>query len=80
MQTVTLKDLKLRLSYILNSTKNGTPFEITKYNKPIAFLVPPQDSRLHFGKMVRKETLKKILKKSTKGVYLKFLIEDRNDE
>lgn len=52
METVSIQDLKPRLSSILAEVEAGTIVEITRHGKPVARLAPIDPPYLHRGALV----------------------------
>ncbi len=79
MKKVSLKDLKENLSTWVELAHRGNPVEVMKYNQPFVMIVPLSPPDLHLGVNAGKVQLKACLKGATKGRWLDYLEEDRNE-
>ena len=79
MKEISIQDLKANLSSLVAEAEAGGTIIITRHREPVAKLVPAGPGHLHTGKDVGKARLKPVLKRATKGRYLKILLEDRGD-
>ncbi len=79
MKSVPLKTLKENLAYWADEAAKGERVQVTKYNRPYVVLGPHEGAGLYRGKRAGLEPLKPVLKEGTKGKWLKFLKEDRNE-
>jgi antitoxin (DNA-binding transcriptional repressor) of toxin-antitoxin stability system len=80
MKTVSLQELKARLSELVAEAAAGGSIVITKHGRSIAQLGAVSRPHLRVGSRVGKGGgLKPFLKISTKGRYLEVLEEDRKD-
>lgn len=80
MKTVSIQDLKARLSAVLAEAAAGVRVLITRHRKPIAVLAPPDLPSVHVGKRYGKARFEPLLSNATGGRYLEVLGEDRRDE
>ncbi len=80
MKKVSTQDLKSRLSALLAEAAGGTHILITKHQRPIAMLSPPELEHLHIGKRYGRDRLGSGFDRATAGRYLEVLAEDRRDE
>ena len=80
MKTVSIQELKARISALLAEAAAGTRVLITKHRRPVAMLAPPENEPLHVGKRFGRARLEPLLHEATAGRYLEVLGEDRRDE
>ena len=80
MKSVPLKDLKQHLSQWAEEAAKGEVVQVTKHNRPYIILSPSGVSGLYCGKRAGHEPLKSILKSATKGRWLQYLKEDRDED
>jgi antitoxin (DNA-binding transcriptional repressor) of toxin-antitoxin stability system len=79
MENVPLHELKKNLAYWAEKAAQGEVIQITKYNRPFVVLTKSQTTGLYIGKRVGKPFAKSGLKNATKGKFLEYLLEDRED-
>ena len=77
MKSVSIQDLKAKLSTMVAAAESGDTILITRHNAPVAQLSPARTEPVHRGKNVGGGRLEAALKRSTDGRYLKVLLEDR---
>lgn len=80
MISVPIKDLKENLSAYTEKASQGEVIQVTKYNKPYVTILPGQYKGLRIGSKVGQPLKPSGLKNASKGMYLKFLEEDRGEE
>jgi antitoxin (DNA-binding transcriptional repressor) of toxin-antitoxin stability system len=79
MEKVPLYELKKNLSYWTEQAAQGKVIQITRYNRPYVILTQSPNQGLYVGKRVGKGFADSGLKEATKGKYLEYLLEDRED-
>ena len=79
MKSISLKLLKQSLSKYTEEAARGETIQITKHNKPFAYLLPAATPFLHAGAQVGRKPLRSIGKLASGGKYLKILKEDRDE-
>ncbi len=79
MKNVPLHELKKDLAYWTEQAAKGEAIQITKYNRPYVVLTKSQMTGLTIGKRVGKGFSNSGLKEASKGKFLKYLLEDRED-
>ena len=77
MKTVSIDELKRRLSSYIDQAAGGDRILITKHRRPIASLSPAEVEHLHVGTKFGRGALKPLLRAPTRGAYLEVLMEDR---
>jgi prevent-host-death family protein len=77
MKTVSIDELKRRLSSFIDQAARGTRITITKHRRPVASLSPAGAEHLHVGSKFGKGTIKPLMQAPTQGEYLKALDDDR---
>ena len=77
MKSVSIQDLKAKLSTMVAAAESGDTILITRHNAPVAQLSPARTEPVHRGKNVGGGRLEAALKRGTDGRYLKVLLEDR---
>ena len=77
MESISITDLKGRLSSAVAEAEAGSTIIITRHNQPVAQLGPAQPADVHRGERVGIGRLEPALKRATKGRYLTTLLEDR---
>ena len=80
MQTVSIQDLKQRLSALVDQASAGETFLITKHQQPVATLGSAALHQVAVGKHFGKRSLSRLLRSATKGRYLAVLAEDRRED
>ena len=80
MQTVSLQELKRRLSEIVAQAAAGDTIVVTKHNRPIAQIGAVGDPHVQVGRLFGKGNLKPLLRNATRGCYLEVLQDDRRGE
>lgn len=80
MKTVSIQDLKARISALLAEAAAGTRVLITKHRRPLAMLSPAELEHVHIGKRFGRGRLRALFERATDGRYLEGLAEDRGDE
>lgn len=75
-----LNELKKHLSDYAERAAAGEIIHITRFNRPYIVLAPDRDASLHWGELAGKSAIKPVLKKGSRGRWLKFLAEDRNEK
>ena len=79
MKLVSIQDLKARLSAMVAEAESGDTIIITRHNAPVAQLTPARAESVHRGKNVGSSRIRAVLKRGTKGRYLRVLWEDRGN-
>ncbi len=79
MKQVSIQELKRRLSAIVSEAAEGTEYLITRHKFPLARISPADRKHLHKGSRFGKGDLSPFLNARTKGRYLEFLTEDRDE-
>ena len=77
MKTVSIQDLKAKLSAIVAEAEAGDTFVITRHNAPVAQLTAARTESVDRGENVGGGRLTPALKRGTKGRSLEVLMEDR---
>lgn len=80
MKTVSIQDLKQRLSALIDEAAAGETIVITKHRQPVATLGAVAPSHVHTGKHFGRRSLTRLLRNATKGHYLQVLGEDRRED
>ena len=80
MSSVTLKDLKEDLSSWAQRAAKGETIHVTKYNRPYIVLGPSNPKGLHVGSRVGKGHFVAVVKGGLRGLALKALQEDREED
>lgn len=80
MKTVSIQDLKQRLSALIDEAAAGETFLITKHKQPVATLGSAALHQVATGKYFGKRKLTCLLRNATKGRYLEVLAEDRRED
>ncbi|MDA2929130.1 type II toxin-antitoxin system Phd/YefM family antitoxin [Acidobacteria bacterium AH-259-O06] len=80
MRSVSVDELKRRLSSLLKEAAQNEPILVTRHREPIALLTSADALHLSRGKEYGRGCLEPCLKRGTAGVYLRILAEDRRDE
>jgi antitoxin (DNA-binding transcriptional repressor) of toxin-antitoxin stability system len=80
MRTISIQDLKARLSLVLRQALSGTTVLVTRHNEAIAQIGPPVPGGVHRGVRGGLGRLEPALRRSgTKGRYLDVLRDDRGE-
>lgn len=79
MKTVSLQDLKNRLSSLVAEAASGIRVLITRHRRPIAMLAPPAIPAVRVGSRFGRGQLEPLLDHATHGRYLAVLAEDRRE-
>jgi len=77
MESISIQDLKGRLSAAVAEAERGETIVITRHNRPVAKLTSAQAAHLHVGSRHGRTALKPAVRASTKGRYLDALMDDR---
>lgn len=77
---VPIKDLKENLSKLSERASKGELIQITKYNSPFMILGPCRPPGLHVGSQIEQGSLKAVLNQGSKGQWLHYLNEDREEK
>lgn len=77
MKTVSIDELKRRLSSFVDEAAAGVRILITKHRRPVASLVAADMEHVHIGPRFGRGTLKPLLRAPTRGKYLGVLANDR---
>jgi antitoxin (DNA-binding transcriptional repressor) of toxin-antitoxin stability system len=80
MKTVSIRELKARISALLAEAAAGTRLLITKRGRPVAMLAAPEHQAIHVGERFGRGKLAPLLREATAGRYLDVLADDRHDE
>ena len=82
MATISVQDLKARLSSALADAEAGATLVITRHNEPIARLVPVAAAHSHRGARLGASKLRPAIKgglRGPKGLLRATLVDDRGD-
>ena len=79
MRTISIQDLKARLSAVVAEAESGCSVVITRHNQPVAQLGPAGALHVHRGRRVGNVRLEPAVSHGTKGRYLAVLLEDRRE-
>ena len=79
MSSISIEELKKKLSVILKQATQGEVFHITKHNRPVALLLGEGRIHLHRGVRCSGAKLTPLLHRATQGVYLEVLEQDRTE-
>jgi prevent-host-death family protein len=80
MKTVSIQDLKARLSAMVAAAESGDTIVITRHNAPVAQLSPAGTDPVHRGRNVGGGgRIAAAIRRSTRGRYLQVLLEDRGN-
>ena len=77
MDTMSIQDLKARLSGAVSAAESGTTILITRHSEPVARLGPARPPDIHRGARVGTGRLDSAMAKGTGGRSLAVLLEDR---
>jgi prevent-host-death family protein len=77
MKTVSLDELKRRLSAFVEQAAAGERILITKHRRPVASLSGADAEHLHIGARFGRASLKPLFRGPTGGEYLRVLDDDR---
>ena len=77
VKTVSIQDLKRRLSSLLAETAGGERVLITRHRRPIATLVPAGTEHLHTGSRFGRASLRPLRSRPGLRRYLEVLLDDR---
>ena len=77
MKTVSIDELKRRLSWFIDQAAAGERFIVTKHRRPVASIVAAGTEHSRIGCRFGRARLKPALKGPTNGQYLAVLLEDR---
>jgi prevent-host-death family protein len=77
MKTVSMDELKKRLSELVLEAGGGKEILITRHHRPVARLAPAGTEHLHRGRRFGKARLRSLFRGKTRGKYLEVLAEDR---
>ena len=77
MKTVSIDELKRRLSWFIDQAAAGERFIVTKHRRPVASIAAAGTEHLRIGSRFGRARLKPALKGPTRGQYLAVLLEDR---
>lgn len=81
MKSVPLKDLKNHLASFAEMASRGESILVTKHNKPYVRLSGAAEPDVRVGSSFETARLKPCLKNAkTRGRYLRYLLEDRDDD
>lgn len=82
MSTISVQELKARLSSALAEAEAGATLVITRHNRPVARLAPVSAAHTHRGARVGSGRLRPAIKgglRGPKGLLLTTLLDDRGD-
>lgn len=82
MGTISVQDLKARLSSAVAEAEAGATLVITRHNEPVARLMPVATMHTHRGTRVGSGKLRPAIKgglRGPKGLLLATLLDDRGD-
>jgi prevent-host-death family protein len=79
MKTVSIQDLKARLSAMVAEAESGDTIIITRHNTPVAQLSQARTESVHRGKNVGSGPIRPTVRRGTNGRYLEVLLEDRGN-
>lgn len=77
---VPIKELKEGLAKWTEKVAKGATIQVTKYNRPYVEISPVQSRGVWIGDAIRTPLGFSPLKNATKGVFLDYLLEDREDD
>ncbi len=77
MKTVSIDELKRRLSSLVDEAATGARILITKHRRPVACLSAADMEHVHIGPRFGRGALKPLFKAPTQGRYLEILDSDR---
>ncbi len=77
MKTVSIDELKRRLSSLIDEAAAGGQILITKHRRPVATLCAADVAHVRVGPRFGRGALKPLLRAPTHGAYLEVLAEDR---
>jgi prevent-host-death family protein len=80
MKTVSIEELKRRLSSSIARAAAGERLVITKHGRPVAALGPVGLEHVHVGDRVGRAHLTPLFRAATHGEYLTVLLEDRRHD
>ena len=80
MKTVSIQELKAKLSSLVAEAARGTTVVITRHRRPVACLTPADQQHLSVGRSFGQGALKPLLRQATRGRYLRILAEDRRGD
>lgn len=80
MKKVSIQSLKTGLSAAIAEAEAGQTILITRHNQAVAQLIPATVTNTHDGAEAVTAPLRPLLRRATKGRYLKILLEDRSGE
>lgn len=82
MSTISVQDLKARLSSALAEAEAGATIVITRHNQPVARLTPVTTAHTHRGARFGTRRLRPAIKgglRGPKGLLLTTMLDDRGD-
>jgi prevent-host-death family protein len=79
MRKASIRELKARLSEMVDEVQSGQTITVTRHNTPVAQLSAARVEAVHRGDRVGAARLVPALKRGTKGRSLQVLREDRGD-
>ena len=79
MKTISIQDLKARLSMVIGQAEAGETIVITRHNAAVAHLGPAGSRHLYRGSRFGRGQLGPAVARGTGGRYLAVLTEDRGD-
>jgi prevent-host-death family protein len=77
--SISIQDLKARLSAVVADAEAGQTILVTRHNTPVAQLGPAVASHVHRGPRTGGPRLKPALKRGTGGRALAVLLDDRGN-
>ena len=77
MKTISIQDLKKRLSALIDEAAGGETLVITRHRRAIAHITPANGKHLTVGVRAGKDELRPLLSNGSNGRYLEVLEEDR---
>jgi prevent-host-death family protein len=79
MKRLSIQALKSGLSAAIAEAEAGGTILVTRHNRAVARLIPAAPVQLHGnGRRADKPPLTPLLRRATKGRYLRVLLEDRS--
>lgn len=80
MKRISIQDLKSGLSAAVAEAEAGKTVLVTRHNRVVARLSPATPGRSPDGSVASREPLVPLLRRATRGRYLRVLMDDRKAE